>query len=640
MKRVIIVFLTLMVILLIIPIEAYSANSYKSLEIDTTELTRFVDEFFGENMDEFHIPGAAIAFVRGDEVIFKKGYGYADIENNIPVNPDKTLFDIASVSKLFTTTAVLQQAERGKIDLNRDVNSYLNKFQIDNSFDTPITVKDLIRHTTGFNNMNIDQGTKDKNKIKSLEQYLSTSIPRRIYRPGEFFTYSNQGMSLAGYIVELVSGVPFSQNIEQNIFRPLAMDSSNFSQVLPVELENRKALGYRYSSKNVKYIRAGITYYYAQPAAACSTTINDMTRFIIANLNEGRYEGRQILKKETMEEMHKQQFSHNTDMPGQAYGFWESYENNQRGLFHTGTTDGFANMLYILPEKKIGFILCYNRAAERFRSEFLTSFLDRFYPTDINEGMKPLVGSEERVKPLEGLYWSVEKARFTMDKLEVLFSDGLIRAIAVGGGKLRLSGFWGEKLGEYIEIRPMVFKSVSRDDIITFRGKGNGINEENLFIKNDAFRKAAWYESPTLYLFFMGISLLFLLVAFFTWILKFIFRIVKKVPHTAVIQLAAEAFGLFVISVCLISAAVSGAAIGSLGKYAFLFGVPFVIKLMLALSLLVDCCTIGLIIFSILAWWKKYWTMAWRVQYTLVTISIIGYVAFMNFWNLIGFNYR
>lgn len=442
-----------------------------------------------------------------------KGYGYSDVENKKSVDPEKTVFGIASVSKLLTATAVMQQYEKGKINLERDVNEYLNDFKIKYTYKEPITMKSLLTHTSGFNQSSIGIGTRNPLKIKKLVDYLKESIPKRAYEPNQFFSYSNQGMSLAGHIVENVSNKSFENYIEENIFKSLDMKNSTFRQPIPEDMELNKAVGYSYWTQKGSLFRTNPIYYQVIPAGACYTTVSDMANFIIANLSGGEYKGIQLLKSETMEEMHKQQFTHNYKMPGQAYGFWESFDNDKRGLFHTGTSDGYASILYIIPEENIGFILCYNVGTDKLRSDFLKSFMDKFFPIDSSKPVVPMENYKERVKQYEGLYWNVEKPQYTLDKLEVLMSDGLVRAKAQKDGSLKLTDYYGENIGEYIEIEPEVLKRIDGEEIITFSASYRSRNNSYLYMKNNAFQKVQWYENPTLYIVFALFSLIIILVS-------------------------------------------------------------------------------------------------------------------------------
>src|SRR6185436_7595239 len=219
-------------------------------ELTATDVETFLDGLVPLQLAQDDIAGATIAIVKDGKVLFSKGYGYADIEKKKPVSAEETLFRPGSVSKLFTWTAVMQLFEQGKLDLDRDVNSYID-FKIPDAFGQPISVKNLLEHTPGFEEQIKDLIRTDP-EIPNLGEYLKTHIPGRIYPPGTVPAYSNYGAALAGYIVERVSGIPFDQYIEENIFKPLGMTHSTFRQPLPSELSPNMSNGYQLASDGPK----------------------------------------------------------------------------------------------------------------------------------------------------------------------------------------------------------------------------------------------------------------------------------------------------------------------------------------------------------------------------------------------------
>src|SRR5271163_4508118 len=146
------------------------------------------------------IAGAVIAVVKDGSLVFAKGYGYADTAKKTQISPEMTLFRPGSISKLFIWTAVMQQVEQGKLDLDRDVNDYLD-FKIPAAFDKPITLRNLMTHTAGFEEVAKDMAEPDAASIGPLGDFLRSHIPARIYPPGTTPAYSNYGAALSGYIV-------------------------------------------------------------------------------------------------------------------------------------------------------------------------------------------------------------------------------------------------------------------------------------------------------------------------------------------------------------------------------------------------------------------------------------------------------
>src|SRR5207249_3663291 len=223
-----------------------------------------------------------ISVVKDGKVLFAKGYGYADVEKKTPVSPETTLFRPGSISKTFTWTALMQQVELGKVNLDHDVNEYLD-FRIPATYSKPITVRNVMTHTPGLDETVEELFVSDAKAFKQLGDYLKQYLPARIYPPGTIPAYSNYGATLAGYIVQRVSGEPFDQYIDNHIFKPLSMERSTFRQPLPDALLPLMSKGYDVASQPAKPFE----HVEAAPAGSSSVTAMDMTHFMIAHLQNG-----------------------------------------------------------------------------------------------------------------------------------------------------------------------------------------------------------------------------------------------------------------------------------------------------------------------------------------------------------------
>ena len=239
--------------ILLISVLSLTASPARASSANLPELEQWMDNLLQAQMEELHIPNAAVAVVSDGQVIYQKGYGYTDLEERRPVVADHTLFRVGSVSKLFTWTAVMQLVEQGKLDLNADVNQYLD-FQLPSTLLhgqgtaelAPITLAHLMTHTAGFEAYPDEIFRLSSADMLPLGQYVRTHQPARVFPPGEVAAYSNYGAALAGYIVERVTGQHFEEYVEQHIFAPLGMDHSTFRQPAPAQLEANLACPYRY----------------------------------------------------------------------------------------------------------------------------------------------------------------------------------------------------------------------------------------------------------------------------------------------------------------------------------------------------------------------------------------------------------
>jgi CubicO group peptidase (beta-lactamase class C family) len=202
----------------------------------------FIDGLMPSALRAARVPGAVVVIVKDGQPLLQKGYGLADWDKNIPVDPHKTLFRPGSVSKLFTWTAVMQLVEQGKLELDADLNKYLD-FSIPGRNGKALTLRHVMTHTTGFEETARDLLTYDS-AGPDLGKVLKAYIPPYVYDPGTTPGYSNYATSLAGYIVQRVSGKSFDDYMDQNVFGPLGMKQSTFRQPLPEALKGQMSQGY------------------------------------------------------------------------------------------------------------------------------------------------------------------------------------------------------------------------------------------------------------------------------------------------------------------------------------------------------------------------------------------------------------
>ncbi len=298
-------------------------------EMTPADIEAFLDGFMPLQLGSDDIAGAVIVIVKDGNVVFQKGYGYADVAKKMPVTADATLFRIGSVSKLFTWTAIMQLVEQGKVNLDEDVNRYLD-FKISPTYPKPITVWNLMTHTTGFNEAVKDLIVKDAKALEPMGNYLKEHLPTRIFPPGEVPAYSNYGATLAGYIVQRVSGQPFDDYIEQHILQPLNMTRVTFRQPLPEALKPLMSNGYTVASQPAKPFEIVVPW----PAGSVSASGLDMSHFMLAHLQNGHYGNSQILRPETVQLMHTRQFAYDPRLNGMCLGFYEETRNGHRIIGH------------------------------------------------------------------------------------------------------------------------------------------------------------------------------------------------------------------------------------------------------------------------------------------------------------------
>ena len=344
------------------------------------DLSTFLDGLVPFALERGDVAGGVISVVKDGKVLFAKGYGYADLKTRTPPSPETTLFRPGSTSKLFTWTAVMQLVEQGKLDLDADINQYLD-FKIPPRDGKPITLRNIMTHTPGFEETARDLLPASTDEI-DLGKYLKSHIPARIFAPGKIVAYSNYGCGLAGYIVQRVSGERFEDYIQHHIFDPLDMHHSSFAQPLPAALAPLMAKGYESASKGESRPFEAVD---PAPAGALSSSAMDMANFMIAQLQGGRFDDTRILKQATADLMHSRQYTAAPGLNGFDLGFYQEDSHGQRIIGHAGDTMVFHSDLHLLLDTNVGIFMSFNSAgneggAHVIREAIFAKFLDRYFP--------------------------------------------------------------------------------------------------------------------------------------------------------------------------------------------------------------------------------------------------------------------
>ena len=510
-----------------------------NIDPDTLDLHTWIDTQFADGLDSFNIPGATFVFMKGDSIIHMKGYGVTDLETNTPVNSQTSIFRIASISKTFVATAVMKLVEEGKVQLDEDINQYLKSFQIPNKFGEPITIKHLLTHTAGLDDRNIATTVRTEKEVVSLAQYLAQRMPPQIRPAGEALTYSNYGYALLGLIIEEVSGMLFHEYVSKRILEPLEMNSSGFRR--KAELKNNYALSYL--QKDGQLFPYELDYPLNYPAGSFNSTASDMAHYISMYLNNGNYEGTQILDSTTVAQMHQTAFKHFEEAEdGWLLGFFEYRWNGLKVVKHDGGIQGFASELFLIPEKNIGLFICVNASnipndrSRIFMGHFVNKLWLKLMPEILAEDppqiVIPEIGSAaEPLTSFAGTYRSTRYPRTTLDKLAVFVGFAPEVEIIPKGDTLKILQ-WNDAL---IPTTDLTFYSTTYN---TYRGFGKNAKGEIAYFfpaGASSFHKLSWYEPINFQLFWIGTIVLLLLSSIIVSVIRIIFvrnkksQLVKKI---------------------------------------------------------------------------------------------------------------
>ena len=449
-----------MILELMNPLYTFAAENKESSTWETPsgisgeEIEKVCDEQFQPHIGK-DVAGVGIAMVKDGRIVFEKGYGYQDIENQIPYDPEKTVVEIGSVSKLFTWTSAMQMAEKGQLDLHKDVDTYLPEdFQMVKKYDDPVTMLDLMNHQGGYDDYLIHLFNKKDNMV-SLKEALEENKVQQYKRPGMASSYSNYGAGLAGYVVESIEGRPFYEHVEQNILQPLEMNHTIMNPDLETHPDLQKSKAKAYYMDGNKLEEGNWTYVSMYPAGSMQSTLEDLSKFAMAFLEKSST----LFEKETTyDEMLSQSYLTPEGVEGIAHGFVE-YDGAYKTYWHNGGTEYFSTFFAIVPDADFAIIANTNSGEGNLDviQEFCFQILQKkkIEETKIEETKIEEVKTEKNlpeVSILEGEYNDFRECHRGMLQCLYLFRENMV----VKKEAENLITIDGEA---FQQIRPYVFQS-------------------------------------------------------------------------------------------------------------------------------------------------------------------------------------
>jgi CubicO group peptidase (beta-lactamase class C family) len=591
------------------------------LQVDPQNLEdveAFVDGFMAAHMDRLHVPGAAVVVVKDGEVLVEKGYGLSNLDTRTPVTPD-TQFRAKSVSKTFAATAVMQLVEQGEVDLHADVASYLPG-------EAPITLHQLLTHTSGISDRGIGTMSRDREEAADLRGYLADRMASRLYPPGSTFSYTDHGISLAGLVVEEVSGLPFARYAQDRILGPLGMDDSAFDP----PLEGRPDLAVGYQLVNGGFRPGPVGYFRVAPAVSLVTSVHDMGQFLVAMLEGGSAGEGTILRPGTVRLMQARHYAPHPDGTGVAYGLFQWPQNGERVLVHGGSGHGYGSLLVLLPERRVGLFVATNTDQSALRGALFRAFMDRFYPTQqfiLLPGGPPPESTLER---FAGVY---REYRYDGGRQELLGEVFGQEDVAVNGdGTLSFS--WTE--GRWTEQAPLLFRNVDDpDELVTFESDADGEITRVFLPPDSGLVKVPWYGTMQAFLTgWVAFSLLFLSSAV-VWLAAALRRRTSGARWSGRARAVAGVMGVlnvaFLAGVPLLILPYSGLDGSELD-----FGLPLRFRLVLAIPLVTTALAVALAVAAVQVWRKRAWGRAARIHFTAVAVGSVLFPGFLSYWKLFG----
>ncbi len=476
-------------------------------EIDSTSLVNIITAKIDTFINDHDIPGAVISVVKDGELFYTQGIGYEHIEDKKKVDPIRSQFRVASITKTFTAIAIMQLVEQGKLNLHADIRTYLpaNEYIWDAPYS--FAIHDLLTHTSGLEHseFRVSQAALDDG---SLDGFVRTSISNQIHKPGELFGYSNKGYGILGLLIEKMSGMKYEDYIQEHILTPMGMHHSTVYQHTEENPIAQPVQPYYWDGDNYQ---PGQRLHLTNPAASnLNTTGYDMGRFMMAMIDSAQVDATSIISKSSFELLSKRHFTPPMEFEAMAYGMMVEDYRGYKGYNHGGGIDGFGSYYIFFPELELGLFMSESGGEENaaFGFRVIYGILD-----EIIEDLRkktitniPLEEAIEQAEKFEGTYQEATVTMSTFERGQMLFGINEPKIIHVGNGQLSHNG------NIYEPIDGDTYQLIDGIKKIGFTTDANG--EAKYFSERIYWtsEKIAWWQSALALQIGLGSSLVLLFV--------------------------------------------------------------------------------------------------------------------------------
>ncbi|MGC5774039.1 serine hydrolase domain-containing protein [Paenibacillus pabuli] len=503
-------------------------HSADRTNLSAAELEQAVSPLVKEQIRKLNIPGAAVVITQGEDIIFSQGYGYANVEQQIRMNPRDTLVRIGSLTKTITATAAMQLVEQGKIDTGEDVNDYLTSYQLDTFNQQPITLHHLLTHTAGLDQVMYRTVAASQDELVGAESFLQQYVKDQppVREPGTEYEYNNAGLGLVGNLIEQVSGQSLDEYLKEHLFQPLgmataALDMPDGSPGLPLSYDVDEEGNYH----SIPYEHFNIP-----GAGGLSVTPNEFAHFMIAQLNEGMYKGKAMLKPETVHTMQHEQYADHPELAGVGYGFFlGKLSNDIPMVYHTGEVEGFISKMVLIPSRQIGIYVVINAGQSdvQLHNQVVESITDLLGPVNKDTSQVVITSlSAEQMQNYEGHYMYQLSPQHGWGRW-VKFFEKASYTIRADGDNLIVSGTFPEEEGEeqhkrFVPFQEGVFQEEGAGQSIWFhkqdgQWKVSGLNGVTM-------TQTSWWNTPLFLLAVFACFILFWIFIAMTWLIHYIIR--------------------------------------------------------------------------------------------------------------------
>lgn len=565
---------------------------------------QFADEYFNRMLVEKQSTGAAFVFVANGRVIASRGYGEADREQHMRVDPERTEWRLASTSKSLTALAVLRLVERGQVRLDADVNDYLRAFKVPEAFGAPITVRELLLHTSGLDDRLMGDGFV-AGTPPSLTEVMARRLPRRIRPPGTFL-YGNYDYGLLGAVVEAVTGMPFVAFMHDSVLGPIGMRDATFEQPVPSSVAAMLARPYRSAGASRPW---PVVYHQSSPGGGATASGADMGRLLTFLLEGDTATQGTLVSRRSVRDAFGLDGLTDTTFFNEGFGWRSRLWNGERIVETGGDLPGYNNIVVLFPERHLGFWIAINSGRSAATLGFLWAFLDTYFP---HAPPSPYANAERtRSLPNESFVGTYRPARyphFELSKLGILSAETRVETDADGA-----LHYWGQR---WTRVGPLAYQRAggqlaSGPLVTTF-----GLDANGAVSTFENMERIPWYERQAVQL--------ALAVFFFVAFIAFAFAL--RHDFVAIAPLANVAFLLGIVAI-----------LSTMPSYALMLGYTPALRAVLLLPLL----SLG-----VTAWYvsrvMRMRTLGSdraprRMRGTLFLGTSALFIVWLNHWNLLGY---
>ena len=514
------------------------------------------------------------------------------------------------MTKPLTAAAVLQLADEGKLDLHRDIREYLP----DLSLRSKTTAHQLLTHTGGFDEKFAGGFTRAPEDLEPLAQHAQRRAIEAM-PPGRYYSYNNTNYTLAGWLVERLSGRPYEDAIAERLFTPLKMTATTAHQPPAPALIGGRAPGYAWDG--TAYRALSFRYTQSRPAGAVSTTAADMSRFMLALLGDGSLDGVRVLSPSSRAALLQPQFRDHPRLPGVTYAFHEWHTHGRRLLHHDGTLGDQVAVMLLDPDNAFGLFVASN-ANPGIGNHLLEPVLTHLYSPAPTAPPVVAMADAPDARRVAGVYLDSNRTRHDLSRIRALMPMLQSRVTATGKDAVE----WGGR--RWIEVEPFVFQN-SRDTLVFRHVNGNLLGVMQTW--NSTYERIGWAEQRAVHI----ALLVFCLLGFAVSAVRTA-RNWRRWREGG----TARACGLFVALANLVFVVWLVVSIRTLGETT-----PLLLTQTALLSLGMAAAAVATLLpaFTMLAWRERWWTRGGRLSYTVLAACGIVFAAWLDYWKLLGFRY-